>query len=173
MAERTKSSWSLKKGDASERATAAEPAKSLPDAAPHTVSHMLGEIVWLMSQSPAHKHFMLVDLEWMIMPPILLRQFRLFHGGGKPVGAALWAFVSADVELKISNGQKLHPSEWKSGDRCWLIDLIAPSATLENRIVDVIIADLICNTLKNVNVEIPSRLKAMMRSVLADGDKNS
>jgi hemolysin-activating ACP:hemolysin acyltransferase len=27
--------------------------------APHTVSHMFGEIVWLMTQSPLHRHFAL------------------------------------------------------------------------------------------------------------------
>ena len=44
-----------------------------------TVASTLGEIVWLMSQSPTHKHFAISDLEWMIMPPILLRQFKIFR----------------------------------------------------------------------------------------------
>lgn len=44
-----------------------------------TVSHMLGELTWLLSQSASHKHFAIGDLEWLVMPAILLEQFRVFH----------------------------------------------------------------------------------------------
>ena len=36
-----------------------------------TVAHMLGELVWILSQSPTHKHFSISDLEWLVMPAIL------------------------------------------------------------------------------------------------------
>ena len=42
-----------------------------------TVAHMLGEIVWLFSQSATHKNFAVGDLEWMVMPPLMLEQYRL------------------------------------------------------------------------------------------------
>jgi len=44
-----------------------------------TIGRMLGDIVWLMSQSPAHKHFSLADLEWMVMPPLALGQYRILE----------------------------------------------------------------------------------------------
>jgi cytolysin-activating lysine-acyltransferase len=56
---------------------------------PKTVAEVLGEIVWLMSQSPAHKHSFIADLEWMVMPPVLLSQFRLFHGAAPAQPGAL------------------------------------------------------------------------------------
>jgi hypothetical protein len=37
-----------------------------------------GEVVWLMSQSAEFKEYLIADLEWLVMPAILLRQFRLF-----------------------------------------------------------------------------------------------
>jgi cytolysin-activating lysine-acyltransferase len=115
----------------------------LPDSAPHTVSHMFGEIVWLMSQSAAHKHFAIADLEWMVMPALLLTQYRLFHKEGRPIGAALWAFLSEEAEAKLSvTPLRLRPDEWKSGDRCWLLDLIAPGATPANKLAAVILDDL-------------------------------
>jgi cytolysin-activating lysine-acyltransferase len=115
----------------------------LPDSAPHTVSHMFGEIVWLMTQAPTHKHFALTDLEWMVMPPLLLGQFRLFHDQGRPVGAALWAFLSEEAEAKMSlTPPRLRPDEWKSGDRCWVIDLIAPGANAENKLAGIMLTDL-------------------------------
>ncbi len=123
----------------------------LADDAPHTVSHMFGEIVWLMSQSPLHKHFALADLEWMVMPPLMLQQYRLFHDNGRPVGAALWAFLSEEAEAKLSlSPVRLRPDEWKSGDRCWLVDLIGPGLMSENNIVTTILVDLQQTALKGL-----------------------
>jgi cytolysin-activating lysine-acyltransferase len=40
---------------------------------------------------------------------------------------ALWAFVDASVEVRLSLGDaRLSPSDWKSGENLWLVDLIAP-----------------------------------------------
>jgi len=113
--------------------------------APHTVSHMFGEIVWLMTQSPLHKHFALADLEWMVMPALLLNQYRLFHDKDhdRPVGAALWAFLSPETEVKYSASPlRLRPDEWKSGETCWVIDLIAPGANAENKLAGIMLTDL-------------------------------
>ena len=108
-----------------------------------TVSHMLGEMVWLLTQSPTHKHLALTDLEWMIMPPLMLEQYRVFHGEKTPVGVALWAFLSEEAEAKLEAGQgRLRPDEWKSGDRLWLVELVAPFATPENKLTEAILTDL-------------------------------
>ena len=81
-----------------------------------TVSHMLGEIVWLLTQSPTHKHFAMTDLEWLIMPPLLLEQYRVFHGETTPVGLALWAWLSPEAEAKLNAGAgRLRPDEWRAG----------------------------------------------------------
>ena len=114
-----------------------------------TVSHMLGEITWLLTQSPTHKHFALADLEWLVMPPLLLEQYRVFHGETTPVGVALWASLSAEAEAKLNAGVgRLRPDEWKSGDRLWLVDLIAPFATPDNKMVEAMLADLMSTALK-------------------------
>lgn len=123
-------------------APAAEPER-LPDSAPHTVSHMFGEIVWLMSQSPLHRHFALADLEWMVMPPVLLGQYRLFHDKGRPVGAVLWAFLSEEAEAKMSlTPPRLRPDEWKSGEICWVVEVIAPGANAENKLAGAMLTDV-------------------------------
>ncbi len=52
------------------------------------------------------------DLEWMVMPPILLNQYRVFHDQGRPVGVALWAFLSAEAEAKLSpSPPRLRPDD--------------------------------------------------------------
>jgi cytolysin-activating lysine-acyltransferase len=98
-----------------------------PEGHAKTVSAVLGEIVWLMSQSPLHKQFFISDLEWFVMTPILQQQFRLFYAKNKPVGVVLWAFANDEVAKRLSEGTtKLRPQDWKSGDQLWVVEAIAP-----------------------------------------------
>jgi len=104
-----------------------------------TVSHMLGEITWLLSQSQTHKHLFISDLEWMVMPAILLEQFRLFYGPNSPAAVALWAKVSKETDQRLRDGgeHKLRMDEWKGGDIYWLIELIAPFGAQEEILADL------------------------------------
>lgn len=114
-----------------------------------TVSHMLGEMVWLMTQSPTHKHFALADLEWLAMPALMLEQYRVFRGETTPVGLALWAWLSDEAEAKLeAGGHRLRPDEWTSGNHLWLVDLVAPFATPDNKMVEQMLADLMQTALK-------------------------
>jgi cytolysin-activating lysine-acyltransferase len=70
-----------------------------------------------------------------LMTPVLLQQFRLFYDNQKPVGPVahattrrvLWARVSAEVEAMLTAGTtKLRPQDWRSGDRLWVVEVIAP-----------------------------------------------
>jgi cytolysin-activating lysine-acyltransferase len=92
-----------------------------------TVAQVLGEIAWLMTQSPRHKVIPFGDLEWLLMPAILLRQFRIFYSGEQPVGVALWALVDDLVARRIDAGEtRLAAVEWKSGSNMRIIDIVAP-----------------------------------------------
>jgi cytolysin-activating lysine-acyltransferase len=111
--------------------TAAEPindhARGQTGSPSKTVAQVLGEIAWLMTQSPRHKAILIGDLEWLLMPAILLRQFRIFYKGEQPVGVALWALVDDLVARRIDAGEtRLAAVEWKSGSNMRIIDVIAP-----------------------------------------------
>ena len=94
---------------------------------PKTVAQVLGEITWLMTQSPRHKAIPLGDLEWLVMPAILLRQFRIFYKGEQPVGVALWALADDLVAKRIDgNDRRLSAVEWKSGTTMRIVELVAP-----------------------------------------------
>jgi cytolysin-activating lysine-acyltransferase len=111
-------------GNGNHAATAARERDALP---PKTVSQVLGEITWLMTQSPRHKAIPLGDLEWLLMPAILLRQFRIFYKGEQPVGVALWALVDDLVAKRIDAGDnRLTAVEWKSGSNRRIVELVAP-----------------------------------------------
>jgi cytolysin-activating lysine-acyltransferase len=92
-----------------------------------TVAQVLGEIAWLMTQSPRHKAMALGDLEWLVMPALLLRQFRMFYKGEQPVGVALWALADELVAKRIDAGDsRLTAVEWKSGTAMRIVDIVAP-----------------------------------------------
>jgi cytolysin-activating lysine-acyltransferase len=58
--------------------------------------------------------------------PVLLQQFRIFYAQNKPVGV-LWAQVNEEVETRLKEGtMKLRPQDWKSGDKLWIVEVIAP-----------------------------------------------
>jgi cytolysin-activating lysine-acyltransferase len=102
-------------------------AQSQAEPPPKTVAQVLGEITWLMTQSPRHKALSLGDLEWLVMPAILLRQFWMFHHDEQPIAVALWALVDGLVAKRIDAGDKrLTAAEWKSGTNTRTIDLVAP-----------------------------------------------
>jgi cytolysin-activating lysine-acyltransferase len=115
---------------------------------PKTVSQVLGEITWLLTQSPIHKQLFIGDLEWFAMPPILMEQFRIFYGpqapGGPPdaqpvpAAVALWAFVSEETDARLTAGaHKLRADEWKGGAQPWLIELIAPFGGQDEIMLDL------------------------------------
>ena len=91
-----------------------------------------------MSQSPLDKQFFIQDLEWFVMTPVLLQQFRLFYDKDKPIGVVLWASVSEEVETMLARGTtKLRPQDWKSGDRLWVVEVIAPFGGAEEMVKDL------------------------------------
>ncbi len=90
-------------------------------------SDALGQVAWLMMNSPLHKHLFLTDLEWLVLPPVMLKQFRIFRRDGMPIAYASWARLTEDAEARMtSNVRKLAPGDWNAGDRLWLIDVVAP-----------------------------------------------
>jgi hemolysin-activating ACP:hemolysin acyltransferase len=89
-----------------------------------------GEFVTLLMRSPADKHHTLGDLEWLVVPALAHRQYALAEAQSKetgavsPVGGVLWAFVSEEVDKRLSDLSapvRLKPNEWRSGDIPWVI----------------------------------------------------
>lgn len=89
---------------------------------------MLGHVVVLMMQSPAHKSLFLSDLEWCALPALKLGQFRVWHKGPLPIGYASWAYLTEEAESRLINEgvMKVRPTDWGAGDRLWLMDVICP-----------------------------------------------
>lgn len=118
---------------------AASPARPAAEHAESpTMATLLGEIVWLLTQSPAHRHLFLADLEWAVMPALMLRQIHVFRSKGRVVGIALWASVSDEVDARLSSGiTRLAPLDWKSGETLWLVDIVAPFGGTERILEEI------------------------------------
>lgn len=120
--------------------------KLMPGAARESVRSHLAEnfanVVAVLMRDPGFKGLRIADLEWLVLPPLIAGQWRLAQSrvqkpGTKendaanslmvPVGIALWARVSPEVDRRLSETLDkpliLTASEWTSGDIHWLIAL--------------------------------------------------
>jgi len=89
---------------------------------------VFAEACWLMSRSKAHGHVTMGDMDWLVLPPIILKQARIFRDGKQdPIAFMSWALVSDEVNHRLKSGvQKLEPVDWNSGQHFWIIDLVTP-----------------------------------------------
>ena len=98
----------------------------------------LGPIVTLYMQSSHRRFHFINDLEWLVMPPLMLGQCKLYMKRQYPISYASWAFLSPEAEHRLlENGGRLRPEDWRSGDRPWLIDLVAPFGGAEPMLADL------------------------------------
>jgi cytolysin-activating lysine-acyltransferase len=94
---------------------------------PRGPGEVLGDVSWLMARSPAHRHLLLADLEWLVVPPLMRKQFRLFRNGERPFAYTSWAYLDEVTEQRLLAGQtRLQPGDWHAGNRPWIIDIVVP-----------------------------------------------
>lgn len=121
---------------------------------------VMGNVLWLMTQSGAHKYLMFSDMDWMLVPPVALQQYRLWRGPvptqpgqeapppGSPQAAnapqaplafASWAFLTPEAEERLRNDgvRAITEDDWNAGDQAWLMDLIAPFGGIEDAVKEL------------------------------------
>lgn len=88
---------------------------------------ILGPVTWLYARDELRRHLFFADIDWAVMPPIVLNQCRLYTKGKLPYAFVTWAFVSEAVDARLrSSLPRIAPHEWQSGPHVWLIDVVAP-----------------------------------------------
>nr|WP_246463059.1 toxin-activating lysine-acyltransferase [Nitrospirillum iridis] len=91
----------------------------------------------------------MADLEWLVMPPLLAEHYRIYRDGNQPVGVATGAaYLSEEAEGRLTGGGRPQVGDWKSGDRCWIVDLVASTTMAENLLAPRILDDLRQTALK-------------------------
>ena len=93
---------------------------------------LLGPAMWLYARDQQLRFTFIADLDWRLMPPLVLDQCRLYSKSDMPWAFATWAFVSDVVDERLrSNPGAIAPHEWKAGTRPWLIDVVAPFGDID------------------------------------------
>ena len=78
------------------------------------------------------------DIDWLVLPPVVLDQYKLYSDNGIPFGFFTWACLSDEIDARLRSGQpKLAPHEWKSGSHVWLIDMVAPFGQLDEMLTEL------------------------------------
>jgi len=92
------------------------------------LNHVLGEAVSLMVAMPKYQEWRIADLKTRILPPIALRQCKIFRQKGFPVAFVSWALVSEDIEKRLATNPQLPITqrEWRSGSRLCFMDVASP-----------------------------------------------
>lgn len=85
-----------------------------------------GALAFLYLRTDHHRDVPMRLARRMVQPPIDLGFYKVFYIDDVPRYAVTWAFLSEEAESKVMRGELLLPSEWRSGDRMWVIEIIAP-----------------------------------------------
>ncbi len=99
---------------------------------------LLGAVSWLMMQQSATRHTLLSELEWRVMPALVLDQAKLFMRESAPIAYVSWARLSDDVAERYQQApHHLMASDWKSGEQIWIVDLCAPFGGIQEVMKDL------------------------------------
>lgn len=101
---------------------------------------VFGMISWLWAHSPLHRNASVGMLSVLAIPAMKHGQFMVAHENGKPVFYCAWAWFNEESERRyIIDPNAIFESDWKSGDRLWMTDWLAPFG--HNRLVSKIVRD--------------------------------
>jgi cytolysin-activating lysine-acyltransferase len=107
----------------------------------------IGQIVLAMMNLPRYRHLSIAELKPLVVDPLIKDRIavaRAKQGDGVDalVGIAIWASVSDAVEGKIKEQIRagvlpirLGPDDWTSGEKIWLIDVIAANQKLATAVL--------------------------------------
>jgi cytolysin-activating lysine-acyltransferase len=88
---------------------------------------LLGPVAWLFSRDSRLRYTFMADVDWRLLPPLVLDQCRVYSRQDVPWAYSSWALVNDAVNERLrSNAPLIAPHEWKSGPHPWLIDVVAP-----------------------------------------------
>ena len=99
---------------------------------------ILGPVFWLYARDERRKFTFIADQDWLLMPPVVLDQCKLYMKDEMPWVFITWALVSDEIDARLrSQVPKIAPHEWKSGEHVWLIDVVAPFGQSEEMIEEL------------------------------------
>ncbi|WP_271079002.1 toxin-activating lysine-acyltransferase [Aurantiacibacter sp. MUD61] len=102
------------------------------------VRESFGKVVMAMMMLPRYRHQTLMDLQHLVLEPLMRDRIAIAQRGGDDpsasdiAGVAIWASLSDEAEGRLRDQIKggawplrLKPDDWNSGQNNWLLDVIA------------------------------------------------
>lgn len=91
---------------------------------------MLGAVSWLMMQQSAVRHTLVSELDWRVMPALVLEQSKIYTRDGAPIAYVSWAKLSEAVAMRFANRptslcHQIGNPETRCGWWIWLLHLAA------------------------------------------------
>ena len=97
-----------------------------------------GPVILLYLQSSHRRFHFISDLEWLLIPPLVSGQCKLYMKKEYPFAYVSWAFLNEESEKILStNGGRIRPEDWKSGDQLWIMDIVAPFGEADKMLADL------------------------------------
>jgi cytolysin-activating lysine-acyltransferase len=125
---------------------------------------ILGPALWLYARDPIRKFTFLADMDWQLLPPMVLDQCQLYSKDGIPFAFFTWARVSDEIDARLRGGvPRIAPHEWQSGQNCWLIDMVLPFGQLEETLSELRRTALAGQTVRALLPDPQKGGKAVMR----------
>ncbi|WP_247596901.1 toxin-activating lysine-acyltransferase [Hydrogenophaga sp. PAMC20947] len=88
---------------------------------------LLGPVTWLMMQQAHTRHTLLSELEWRVIPALMLDQAKLYMRDESPLAYVSWARLSPEAAQRYRTlPHQLSFNDWNSGNETWLVDVITP-----------------------------------------------
>jgi cytolysin-activating lysine-acyltransferase len=123
---------------------------------------MLGPVMWLYARDPAKRWTFVADQDWLLLPPLVLDQCKLYVKQEIPWAYCSWAMVSDAVHERLKSGvTRIAPTEWQGGPHCWLIDFTAPFGEAEKILEDLRTTALKGKDLNRFRVAAPGQSDAV------------
>lgn len=99
---------------------------------------ILGPALWLYARDPLRRFMFVSDIDWAILPPVVLDQCRLYLKDSLPCAFFSWALVNGAVADRLRAGQpKIAPHEWRTGDDVWIIDTVTPFGQFDEMLLEL------------------------------------
>ncbi|MEL6519630.1 MAG: toxin-activating lysine-acyltransferase [Pseudomonadota bacterium] len=109
------------------------------------LTQSFGEVAIAVMQTPRYQYQSIADLQKLFLEPMVRNRVAVARKDGKIVGFAVWASVSDKVHEAIrdqislrSFPVQLRPQDWTSGDKTWLLDVIAINSSTATSVVEAL-----------------------------------
>ena len=80
-----------------------------------------------MSLCPTYADMRLKGIQRLIIPPLRLKQYRIYNDPEVPSCYASWALLSDELSETYKNNEYvIQEGDWKTGDNLWLINVLCP-----------------------------------------------